>query len=135
MSTAGAPRLARYEYAVIHAVPRADRGETVNLGVLLYCRERQFLAAAGELDENRLRMLYPEIDIAGIRTQLAVLAGVCLRAANLTWDNRAGEQGKAFAWLTAPRSTVLRPGPVHSGFTADPPAELRRLCQALTQPC
>lgn len=131
----GSAGLVRYEYAVIQAVPRADRGEMLNLGVLMYCRERQFLAAKGQLDEARLRMLHPHIDIPGLRTQLEVLTDVCQHAAELPWDNRAGEQGKAFAWLTAPRSTVLRPGPVHSGFTADPPTELRRLCAVLAHPC
>jgi len=114
-----------YEYATLRVVPRAEREESVNGGVLLYCRDRRYLAAAVELDAVRVRALDPAADVEGIRALLTAIAGGCAEAA---------DPGRHFGWLTAPRSTVVRPGPVHSGLTDDPAAELERLLTLLVRP-
>ena len=118
-----------YEYAIIQAVPRIERGELINVGVLLYCQRHDFLSARTHLDETRLRALDPAADVAAIRTALESWAKTCA-------GGGAPEQmrlGERFRWLVAPRSTVLRAGPVHMGLAADPAAELERLVDLLVR--
>lgn len=122
-----------FEYAVLRVVPRVDRGEMINAGVLLYCRPLHFLAARVALDSLRVLAIDPAADVASIERALAAVLGVC--------DQRpavgpAGQQeiGRRFRWLTAARSTVVQPGPVHTGLTQDPDAEADRLLAALVLP-
>ena len=119
-----------FEYAVLRVVPRVERGESINAGVLLYCRARDYLAGRAELDRHRLRALDPGADMAAIEAALAGFVDICLGA------GRAGDDGigPRFRWLTAPRSTVVQPGPVHTGLTDDPAAELDRLFTLLVGP-
>jgi hypothetical protein len=118
-----------YEYAVIQAVPRVERGEVINVGVLLYCQRRDFLRARTHLDEARLRALDPGADVAAIRAALHGWEPTC------AGDGAAGGMslGERFRWLVAPRSTILRAGPVHMGLTEDPAAELDRLVDVLVR--
>lgn len=118
-----------YEYAVIQAVPRIERGELINVGVLLYCQRAEFLAARTHLHEERLRALDPEADADALRTALASWEATCTGAGAAV----AMKQGERFRWLVAPRSTVLRAGPVHMGLAADPGAELDRLMKLLVR--
>lgn len=123
---------ALFEYAVLRAVPRVDRGESINVGVVLYCQARDFLGAAVHVDGDRLRAVCAEVDVAGVRAGLAAVQDTC------AGDSSAGPvaadpPGARFRWLTAPRSTVVQPGPVHAGLTADPAAELDRLLQRLVR--
>jgi hypothetical protein len=111
-----------FEYAVIRAV-RVDRGEQLNLGVVLYCQRLDFLAARTRLDEDRLRALDPSLDFDTLREALEPWEHAC-KGAGPAGALRLGER---FRWLTAPRSTVIQPGPVHNGLTSDPAAELDRL--------
>ncbi len=122
-----------FEYAVLRVVPRVDRGEMINAGVLLYCRPRHYLAARIALDSLRVLAIDPAADVVSIERALAAVLGVC--------DQRpaagpAGQQeiGRRFRWLTAARSTVVQPGPVHTGLTQDPDAEADRLLAALVLP-
>ena len=105
-----------YEYAVIQAVPRVERGELINVGVVLYCQASDFLAARTHLDTERLRALDPDADTDAI--------GAALTAWETTCGNdeaaRGMSLGERFRWLVAPRSTILRAGPVHMGLTDDP---------------
>ena len=118
-----------YEYAIIQAVPRIERGELVNVGVLLYCQRTDFLAAGLHLDEDRLRALHPGADAPAIRVALASWNATCAGA-----GAAAGmKPGERFRWLVAPRSTVLRAGPVHMGLTEDPVVELQRLVELLVR--
>ncbi|GAA4970090.1 DUF3037 domain-containing protein [Actinoplanes utahensis] len=123
------PRLTPYEYAIIQAVPRIERGELINVGVLLYSQRHDFLSALTHLDEARLRALDPAADVDGIRAALDAWDRTCA-------GGGASEQmrlGERFRWLVAPRSTILRAGPVHMGLAADPGAELRRLVDLLVR--
>ncbi|WP_051829703.1 MULTISPECIES: DUF3037 domain-containing protein [Streptomyces] len=119
-----------YEYAVIRAVPRVERGECVNVGVLLYCRQSSHLAARTHLDQARLLALDPVADVQGVRRALHGIEAVCQGGPQA--GPAAGDSpGQRFRWLTAPRSAIVQPGPVHTGLTADPDAELRRLFDQL----
>lgn len=118
-----------YEYAIIQAVPRVERGELINVGVVLYCQRLDFLEARTHLDEQRLKALDPGADVAALRTALDSWAATC------TGAGASGEMkpGERFRWLVAPRSTILRAGPVHMGLTTDPAAELERLVTLLVR--
>lgn len=118
-----------FEYAAIRAVPRVERGELVNVGVLLYCQRRDFLAARVHLDADRLRALDPAVDLDAIGTALRSWVATC----DAHGPARAMRPGERFRWLTAPRSTVIQPGPVHTGLTLDPSAELDRLLDVLVR--
>ena len=121
-----------FEYAVLRIVPRVERGEAINGGVLVYCRELEYLGAAVHLDRERLRALDPDVDLDHVEAVLASMADTCSE------DGRgpaSGEEiGRRFRWLTAPRSTVVQAGPVHTGLTSDPAAETQRLLQVLVLP-
>ena len=131
-TTAAGVRLLGYDCVVLRAVPRPDRGEQVNVGAVLYCQEADFLGAAVHLDPARLRALDPDIDLELLTAALDAIRDVCAGAPC------AGEAGAAnlrnrFGWLSAPRSTVLQPGPIHGGLTADPAAELERLLDRMVR--
>jgi hypothetical protein len=121
-----------YQYVVLRCVPRVDREEFVNVGVVLYCQQADFLAARCHVDEDRLRGLSPGIDLDAIRHALAFVEGVCRGDASLG-DPATGDLGTRFGFLKAPRSTVVQPGPVHGGLTGDPGAELTRLVDVLVR--
>ena len=119
-----------YQYVVLRCVPRVDREEFLNVGVVLYCEETGFLAAARQVDEQRLRALDPRIDVQQVCEALDFVDGVC------AGDERAGAAaerplGTRFGFLKAPRSTVIQPGPVHGGLTADPARQLEHLLERL----
>ncbi|WP_217209623.1 DUF3037 domain-containing protein [Streptomyces sp. AC550_RSS872] len=121
-----------FEYALLRVVPRIERGECLNAGVLVYCRARSFVAARTHLDEARLRALDPDADVAGVRAALGAVEGVC--AGGEAAGQAAGDDpGRRFRWLVAPRSTVVQPGPVHTGLTSDPAAEAERLLDLLVK--
>ena len=112
-----------FEYALVRASPRVERGECVNVGVVLYCQARDFLAVQVHVDDERLRVLDPHVDVAGVREAASGLQRTC------EGRGPAGETtlGQRFRWLTAPRSTLLQTSEVHCGLTRDPAAELSRL--------
>lgn len=120
-----------FEYAVIRVVPRVQREEFVNAGVILYCQGLDFLGAAVHLDEARLRALDPGADVDGVQAGLAAWQTVCEGKGGLA--PCAPPAGQRFRWLTAPRSTIVQPGPVHAGLTADPAAELAHLLDVLVR--
>jgi hypothetical protein len=119
-----------FEYAVLRAVPRVDRGEFVNVGVILYCQMSDFLGASVHVDTAKILALDPSADVAGIA---AVLRGITLVCDGGPAAGRAGADvpGRRFRWLVAPRSTVVQPGPVHTGQTRDPSAEMLRIANSL----
>lgn len=119
-----------YQYVVLRCVPRAEREEFVNVGVVVYCQATDFLEAAWHVDAERLGALDPRLDVDRVCDALTFVDGVC------AGDDRGGaaaEQalGARFGFLKAPRSTVLRPGPVHGGVTTDPGRQLGHLLAAL----
>lgn len=118
-----------FEYALVRASPRVERGECVNVGVVLYCQSRDFLDVHVHVADERLRVLDPDVDVEGVRGAATALQRTC------AGQGPAGQTslGQRFRWLTSPRSTVVHTGPVHSGLTDDPAAELTRLVDALVR--
>lgn len=115
-----------YQYVVLRCVPRPEREEFINVGVVLYCQSEDFLAAAWDVDRDRLEAFAPGLDIERVCAGLDFVEGVC------AGDARGGEAAtrpltQRFGFLKAPKSTVLQPGPVHGGVTADPQAQLKHL--------
>lgn len=121
-----------FEYALLRVVPRVERGECINAGVLVYCRAQAYVGARTHLDEARLLGLDPDADVTGIRAALRAVEGVCAGGA-AAGQAAADDAGRRFRWLIAPRSTVVQPGPVHTGLTADPAAETERLLDLLVR--
>jgi hypothetical protein len=121
-----------FEYALLRVVPRVERGEVMNAGVLLYCRARSLVIARTHLDEERLLALDPQADLAGVRAALHAAEGVC-DGGDAAGQAAADAPGRRFRWLVAPRSTAVQPGPVHTGLTADPEAEAERLLDLLVR--
>ncbi|MEW9532324.1 DUF3037 domain-containing protein [Microbispora sp. NPDC049125] len=119
-----------YEYAVILVMPSVERGELVNAGVIVYCQPRGYLCARVELDEGRLLALGCPVDLPGVRHALTAYELACGEEAG---PLGAESPGSRFRWLTAPRSTVVRTGPVHAGLTLDPAAEVERLLERLVR--
>ncbi|KFK86340.1 hypothetical protein IX27_29735 [Streptomyces sp. JS01] len=121
-----------FEYALLRVVPRVERGECFNAGVLVYCRAHSFVAARTYLDEAKLKALDPDADVVGVRAALRAVEGVCGGGAEA--GQAAGDDaGRRFRWLIAPRSTVVQPGAVHSGLTTDPAGEVDRLLDLLVR--
>jgi Protein of unknown function (DUF3037) len=127
-----------FEYALLRVVPRIERGEAINAGVLLYCRPLDYLGARVHLDGRRLCALDPAADSAVIARALDAVVAVCddkgTEAARYAGPAGEEDRGRRFRRLTAPRSTIVQAGPVHTGITADPEAELDRLLQTLVLP-
>ena len=125
-----APR--SFDYALLRVVPRVERGEFFNAGIVLACASRGFLKARIELDERRLLALDPAADVEAIRGALAAIPVVCAGGAAAGAIGRLSLRER-FDWLVAPRSTILQPGPVHSGLCEDPEAALDRIVEAMVR--
>ena len=121
-----------YQYVILRCVPRVDREEFMNVGVVAYCQEADFLAAACHVDEARLDALAPGLSLDSVTSALAFIEGVC-RGDSAYGAAAAGDLGTRFGFLKAPRSTVVQPGPVHGGTTKDAAAELERLLDLLVR--
>jgi hypothetical protein len=121
-----------FQYVVLRCVPRVDREEFVNVGVVLYCQDADFLGCAAHVDADRLRVLAPELDVHAVSSALSAAAAVC------RGDASAGAAGEAplgtrFGFLSAPRSTVVQPGSIHGGLTDDPQEKLEHLLDTLVR--
>ena len=121
-----------FEYAIIRVVPRIERGEFINAGVVLFCRTRRFLGARIELDTARLGALAPDADIPPLQEQLDHIPLICKGGAE------AGPIGllpqhERFRWLSAPRSTIIQASPVHCGMCDDPEAALDKLVATMVR--
>lgn len=122
-----------FEYVLLRVVPRVERGEFINAGVVLYCQEARFLDARVHLDSERLRNLDAHLDPEAVRAHLEAARRVCAGGAG------AGAVGllppvQRFGWLAAPRSTVVQPGPVHTGLAEDPRETLEHLLEVMVHP-
>ena len=121
---------ASFDYAVLRVVPRVDREEFVNAGVIVYCAERRFLGARVHVDESRLKALWPELDIDVVRQHLEAVTRICSGDVSAGPIARLGP-GERFHWLVAPRSTMIQVSPVHSGICEEPAEALERLFSQL----
>lgn len=119
-----------FDYAVIRVVPRVDREEFVNAGVILFCMGQKFLGARTTLARNRLLALWPGLDLALVQLHLEAFPRVCEADADAGPIARLSLRER-FYWLVSPRSTVIQVSAVHSGLCADPQAALKRLFEQL----
>jgi hypothetical protein len=121
-----------FEYALLRVVPRVERGEFINAGVVLYCQDARYLDARVHLDPERLGALDPNLDTETVLAHLEVARRVC------EGGHGAGAvgllpPGQRFGWLVAPRSTVVQPSPVHTGFADDPEEVIEHLLQVMVR--
>lgn len=121
-----------YQYVLLRAVPRVDRGEFVNVGVLLYCQAGDLLECRWDVDPVRLAALDPGADVEALRAALDMVDRIC-RGAEPSGPG-AMPLGQRFGWLAAPRSTILQPGPMHAGVTSDTRGEVSRLMTRYVAP-
>ena len=121
-----------YDYSIIRVVPRVERGEQINVGVILSCSDVDFLDARIELDENAVLGVDATIDLEAVRANLDAIPKMCRGGADLGPIGELPSRGR-FRWLVSPRSTVIQPSPVHTGRTADPAACLERLMEKLVR--
>jgi hypothetical protein len=124
--------LRTYDYAIVRVVPRVERGEFVNAGIILSCDVERILQASIELDESALLAIDAQVDLDLVRSALAVIPTICAGGGD------AGDIGKMtarerFHWLVAPRSTIVQTSPVHTGQCADPGAALEHLMQTMVR--
>jgi hypothetical protein len=126
------PELCPFDYAVVRVVPRVERGEFVNAGVIVSCPSKGYLKARVELDAARLAALDPEVDRETVERHLAAIPLVC------EGGPQAGPIGllpqrARFHWLVAPRSTIIQTSPVHTGFCEDGDQILERLFRTMVE--
>ena len=122
--------LASYDYAVVRVVPHVERGEFLNVGVILFCRPRRFLHTRIALDIHRLSVFAPSLDLEEVQYHLDLLVRVSIGGKDA---GPIGElsQSERFHWLISPRSTIIQTSPMHSGLCADPEAALQTLLEKL----
>ena len=121
-----------YDYALIRVVPRVERGEFVNVGVVLSCKTGDVVEARIELDEARLRALDAQVDVDAVRAHLGAFAAICAGGEDAGPIGRLPARER-FHWLTAPRSTMIQTSPVHTGRCADPAAAITRLLDTMVR--
>ena len=121
-----------YDYAIIRIVPRVERGEQINVGVILSCVDADFLDVRIELDTSTLLAIDPGLDLEAIRAGLATIPAVCAGGPAAGPIGELPPRGR-FRWLVSPRSTVIQMSPVHTGRTDDPAAALERLLVTMVQ--
>ena len=124
------PTLAAFDYATIRVVPRVERGEFMNVGVVLFARTKRFLRAKIAVDEARLRAFAPTLDIDSVMAHLELIPRIA------EGDEGSGPIGamslsERFYWLVAPRSTIIQCSPVHSGLCSEPEIALERLIEKM----
>lgn len=125
--------LKAYSYATVRVVPRVDREEFLNVGVILFSAELRFLAARISFEEERLLTLWPTLDLVSVRRHLETIPRICAAAADGGTIAKLAHKER-FHWLTAPRSTIVQVSPVRSGLTEDPAASLAHLMRELVLP-
>ena len=117
---------------IIRIVPRVERGEQINVGVILSCVDDDFLEARIELDEERLRAIDATLDLDGLRDSLAIIPTVCRGGDDAGPIGALPARGR-FRWLASPRSTIIQTSPLHTGRTRDPAAALERLMDTMVR--
>ncbi len=124
------PALNSYDYAIVRLVPCVERGEYINVGVILFCRTHRFLGTLISVNMPRLTALFPTIDIEIVQQHLDMIPLVCAGSAEAGTISQLS-QSERFHWLVSPRSTVIQTSPVHSGLCTDPAAKLEHLLKTM----
>jgi hypothetical protein len=121
-----------FDYAVVRVVPRVERGEFINAGVIVFCLEHRFLEARVQVDEARLKALWPEIDLELVRKHLEAIPRICAGDATAGPIARLSQRER-FHWLVSPRSTIIQVSPVHSGLCEEPGQTVEQLSRRLLE--
>lgn len=121
-----------YDYAIVRVVPRVEREEFINVGVIVSCPAKDFLEARIEVDEVRLRALDPAVDLEAIRAHLASIPAICAGGSQGGPIGRLS-RSERFNWLVAPRSTVIQTSKVHTGRCTDPPTLIEHLLTTMVR--
>lgn len=121
-----------YDYAIVRVVPRVEREEFINAGVILSCAAQNFLDARIELDEARLRALDPGVDLESVRENLAIIPRICAGGVDAGPIGRLSLRER-FHWLTAPRSTIIQTSAVHTGRCENPAGALDHLLHTIVR--
>ena len=126
------PERHAFDYAIVRVVPRVERGEFLNTGVILFCSTRAFLGTRIELDRERLQVLAPGLDLSVVESYLESIPKIC-EGGGEAGSIGALPQRARFHWLVAPRSTVIQTSEVHSGVAEEPQAALDGLFEKLVR--
>ena len=121
-----------FDYAVVRVVPRVERGEFINAGVIVFCLEHRFLEARVQVDEARLRALWPAVDLELVRKHLEAIPRICAGDATAGPIARLSQRER-FHWLVSPRSTIIQVSPVHSGLCEEPGMTVEQLSRQLLE--
>ncbi len=121
-----------FDYAVVRVVPRVERGEFINAGVIVFCLEHRFLEARVQVDEARLKALWPAVDLELVRKHLEVIPRICAGDATAGPIARLSQRER-FHWLVSPRSTIIQVSPVHSGLCEEPGQTVEQLSRRLLE--
>lgn len=122
-----------YDYAIIRVVPKVEREEFINVGVIVSCPARKFLEACIELDEQRLRALAPALEVESIWAHLAAIPAICAGGAQAGPIGQLSQRER-FHWLVAARSTIIQTSPVHTGRCKNPATVLEHLLNTMVRP-
>jgi hypothetical protein len=122
----------QFDYAIVRAVPRVERGEFMNVGVILFCRSRRFLEARFELDLNRWQAFAPGFDTNILDEQFAIIQQVCRGGAGSGYIGQLS-QSERWHWLVAPRSTIIQTSPAHVGLCTEPQAAIEHLLATMVR--
>ena len=125
--------LVTYDYAIIRVVPKVERAEFVNVGVIVSCPRLDLLVARIEVDERRLMSLDPTLDLESVRAHLAAIPTICAGGEQAGPIGRLSQRER-FYWLVAPRSTIIQTSPTHTGSACDLEAVVERLLQTMVRP-
>jgi hypothetical protein len=121
-----------YDYAVIRVVPRVEREEFINAGIILSCEASRYLEARIDLDEDRVLALAPDLDMESLRRHLQTLPAICRGGADAGPIGLLPQRAR-FHWLTAKRSSIIQTSPVHTGKCGDMPATMEHLLQRMVR--
>ncbi len=121
-----------FDYAVVRVVPRVERGEFINAGVIVFCLEHRFLEARVRVDEARLKALWPDVDLELVRKHLEAIPRICAGDATAGPIARLSQRER-FHWLVSPRSTIIQVSPVHSGLCEEPGQTVEQLSRRLLE--
>jgi hypothetical protein len=122
-----------YDYAVIRIVPRVERGEFINAGVIVWCSSKSFLEARFDLQEERIQALDPHVDLEAVRRHLESIALIC-RGGEVAGSLGKLSKRERFDWLIAPRSTIIQTSSAHTGRCKDLDATLEHLLNVMVRP-
>ena len=125
--------LVTYDYAIVRVVPKVERAEFVNVGVIVSCPRLDLLVAKIEVDERRLMSLDPTLDLQSVRTHLAAIPTICAGGEQAGPIGRLSQRER-FYWLVAPRSTIIQMSPAHTGSASDLEAVVERLLNTMVRP-